>query len=92
MEPDPAGVLHCRPGDMGTSALVERQLRAWAEGQDETVRPFPFRVGGRWHCLTDGTRMREADGVITCPACDRSLPNRLVYLLVEFHQHRPAVG
>jgi len=31
--------------------------------------------------------MHEANGQVTCPTCERSMPPRLLYGLVEFHVH-----
>jgi hypothetical protein len=87
LETTDTDALVCRPGDMELSHVAGRYLLAWTGGEERRSEPFSFRLGGRWHCPTDGTRMRESAGRLTCPECDRSLPGRLIYHLVEFHQH-----
>jgi hypothetical protein len=33
--------------------------------------------------------MRESQGRVSCPECDRYLSRRLLYQLIEFHVHDP---
>jgi rubrerythrin len=48
---------------------------------------FAFAVGGRWYCPACGVEMRESEGAIRCPQCDRWL-NEFVIALIERHPHR----
>ena len=84
------GELTCDAGHMGLSRALERSL-AERFGPDSAVleppAPRSFQVGGRWFCAFDGAPMIEADGVIGCPRCTRTLTGRQIQQLVELHPH-----
>lgn len=72
---------------MDLSEVVASRLRECFEAGDcPPVRPATYRFGGRWHCPADGTVMAEADGLMQCQTCGRSL-NSFMYQLIERHVH-----
>lgn len=82
--------LVCRRGGMELSGLASRELALWLAGGGGAEEPgAAFRWGGVWHCPSDGTRMRESDGRVTCPECGRHLSRRLLYMLIKLHTHSP---
>jgi hypothetical protein len=80
----------CAPGDMGLSRNVQRGIETLFDPGSPVIEPKPWstRIGGRWFCPLDGRVMSEAEGVVACPVCGRSL-NPLIYQLIELHRHRP---
>jgi hypothetical protein len=82
-----ADEVTCRQGKMGLSQVVWSELQAIAQSAPSTPDAAEIRWGGRWHCPVDGTRMVEADGRVGCPVCQRHLPGRVLYALIEFHPH-----
>jgi hypothetical protein len=86
--------LTCVAGNMGLSAALEQSLVAHF-GVDSpvlAVPPLSFRVGGQWFCPTNGTPMREADGMVQCPRCARCFAGSKIYQLIEVHPHRGQSG
>lgn len=77
--------------DLSERAANELRAVATAPPLREPV-PSRMRWGGNWHCPADGSPTIEVDSVITCRTCDRSLPDRLVYQLIEFHHHPRMFG
>lgn len=84
--------LSCRQGGMELSRYLERELARWLAADAAEGPGVPAGWGGQWHCPGDGTRMRESDGCFACPECERRLPRRLGYMLIELHSHGPAVA
>jgi hypothetical protein len=79
--------LYCTATDMDFSEVVHNELLAFVSSPPAQSDRSEVRWGGNWHCPFDATRMQENHGRLTCPACGRSLPPRLLYSLIEFHVH-----
>ncbi len=73
---------------MGLSQVMRTELEAIAQADPMTPDATEVRWGGRWHCPVDGTRMVEAKGRVRCPVCQRFLPGRVLYELIELHPHK----
>jgi hypothetical protein len=80
--------LTCPRGRVGLSPHLREQLIAafFDPGVQEPPRPSSVRIGGTWFCPRDREPMVEANGIIGCPRCGRSL-NRYVYELIERYNH-----
>lgn len=81
-------MLYCTATKMDFSQVVGEELMELVANPPTPPTAAHVKWGGSWHCPADGTPMREIDGAVTCDACERSLPPRLLYGLVEFHIHR----
>lgn len=82
--------LYCTSTGMEFSEVVHRELDLVVDSPPQDEERSSVRWGGSWHCPADATVMDEREGRVSCPACDRSLPGRLIYGLSEFHVHPKA--
>lgn len=82
------GEVMCRRGRMGLSKVVQRELEEVVLSPPGRPEPQAFRWGRRWHCPADGERMAESAGAVRCPVCERCLPGRTLFGLIELHPHR----
>lgn len=81
------GRLYCTATDMDFSIVLSKELTNLVANAPAAGVPSKVKWGGTWRCPADGTYMTEVDGIVACQACKRSLPPRLLYGLVEFHNH-----
>lgn len=72
---------------MDFSVNVATELAAIADRPPQPSEPLTYKVGGSWCCPADGLPMVEAAGRLACSHCDRELPGRVIYQLIEFHEH-----
>lgn len=82
--------LYCMATDMEFSDWAKTELVAVVDAAPDSGNPLGWRVGRAWYCPADGTQMRQADGVLGCPSCGRSISGKLLYNLIEFHAHPTA--
>jgi uncharacterized Zn finger protein (UPF0148 family) len=82
------GQVACLRGDMALSGVMTSELQAIAESSPSRPEPANFVWGGSWYCPADGERMVEESGLVRCPACERYLPGRVLYALIELHPHK----
>lgn len=85
-----ASYLVCTATGMDFSQVVRRELAELVASKPTTSETSQVRWGGSWYCPADATPMNEVEGRVICPSCDRSLPPRLLYQLIEFHVHPKA--
>jgi hypothetical protein len=79
--------LYCEATGMDFSPIVADELAAVADQPPAEPERSQVQWGGRWRCPADAKPMVEQDGLVRCPRCGRSLPPRLLYGLIEFHDH-----
>jgi len=81
-------VGYCPTGNMWFSrAAWQLTMDCFGERRECIATPFKRRIGGRWFCPADGQPMIENGGLISCRTCDRVMPDRLRYQLIELHAH-----
>jgi hypothetical protein len=86
---DVDGEMTCIAGDMGLSKWLFSALTDLCGDPPQVDRSTRVRWGGGWHCPLDGSLMSSSDTELpTCPECQRVLPSRVVYQLIELHPHR----
>jgi uncharacterized Zn finger protein (UPF0148 family) len=83
-----AGEVTCRRGDMGLSQVMRSELEEIVRSPPSRPEAASIHWGGKWHCPLDGERMVEDGGRVQCPACERYLPGRVLYQLIELHPHK----
>ena len=86
------GELTCVAGNMGLSQSLEQSLtERFGPSSEVLADPAPrsVRIGGVWFCAFDGALMTEADGVVRCPRCTRTLTGHQIRHLIELHPHSP---
>ena len=79
----------CRRGDMELSKYLGQLIEDWI-ADERTLSPGSAALfGDRWYCPADGSRMVDSAGCVRCPTCERCLPSRVMYMLIEFQTHLP---
>jgi hypothetical protein len=84
------GELKCLPGDMPLSQSVRQALTEVCINDHPAVDDLPrtIRWGGMWFCPEDGSEMIENEGMVRCEVCEKRIPGRILYQLIELHPHR----
>lgn len=81
------GGLTCAATRTVFSEWVESELHRYVETTTTDVPAAHIKWGGGWFCPADATVMEEAHGRVSCPACARTMTGRLLYNVIEFHDH-----
>lgn len=81
------GVLVCSATGSDFSEHATRELSAIVASEPGEVHDLKVRYGSRWYCPADGSAIDEVNGRVMCSVCRRSLPGRLLYVLIEFNYH-----
>lgn len=81
------GHLVCSASAMDFSEVLAAELKALVSDPPRTPVNSEVRWGGPYYCPADGATMAEANGIVMCPTCGRSLTPRMIYQLIEFHVH-----
>lgn len=71
--------------------VSEGLLAVYVAGEEPRTRRVTRgsnRWGGTWFCPGDGVQAVEADGMVSCPLCNRPM-NQFLYELTEFHGPHP---
>jgi ribosomal protein S14 len=85
------GHMTCTAGAMELSDTMLLMLSDYCEQEPlpQTTRPTGTRWGGHRRCALDGTETSSSEFLLPmCRSCDRILATRILYQLIEVHQHR----
>ena len=80
----------CRRGAMELSKYLGQLLEAWV-AHESPLGPGATALWGdsAWYCPADGSHMVDVAGSVGCPTCERLLPSRVMYMLIEHQVHLP---